>query len=251
MKTMVRILFLSLIIPLFVACDVDDDNRYVVNNYYVDIATVKNPDSLSTFFFRLDNDKLMLTAATNLYHYKPKDGQRIVAYYSILSDKRATSLYDYDVKLNNAYSVLTKGIFQITSSMQDSIGNDSISISEIWIGSDYLNVEFRYLGFNQIHYINLVSDASKVYTDGKVHLEFRHNANKDMPSYYRQGIVSFNLKSLQATTTNKTLNLVIHVNVPNQVEEKTYSLTYNFDSNLTLLKSPKISFPEEHGNLIN
>ena len=66
MKTMVRILFLSLIIPLFVACDVDDDNRYVVNNYYVDIATVKNPDSLSTVFFRLDNDKLMLTAATNL-----------------------------------------------------------------------------------------------------------------------------------------------------------------------------------------
>ncbi|MEI7503456.1 MAG: NigD-like protein [Paludibacter sp.] len=251
MKALFEILFLSLIIPLFVACDVDDDNCYVVNNYYEDIATVKNPDSLSTFFFRLDNNKLMWAAATNLYNYRPKDGQRIVAYYSVLSDKRATSLYDYDVRLNNVYTVLTKGIFKISPSTQDSIGNDSISISEIWIGSDYLNVEFRYLGSNQIHYINLVSDASKVYTDGKVHLEFRHNANGDTPNYYRQGIVSFDLKSLQASTSNKSLNLIIHVNVPNQVAEKTYSLTYNFDSNSTLIKSPKISFPEENRTRIN
>jgi len=250
MKAILKGIILSLIVPLFVACDFDHDDDYVVQNYYVDIATVKNPDSLSTFFFRLDNDKLMWTATTNYYNYRPKDGQRIVAYYSILSDKRATGLYDYDVRLNNAYTVLTKGIFKISPSTQDSIGNDSISISEIWMGSDYLNVEFRYIGYNQIHYINLVSDASKIYTDGKVHLEFRHNANGDTPNYYRQGIVSFDLKSLQAATSNKTLNLVIHVNVPNQVEEKTYSLTYSFDSNPLMIKSPKISFPEELGNQI-
>lgn len=250
MKSISKFLILLLVVPFFGACDLDDDDDYVVHNYYVDIATVQNPDSLSTFFFKLDNDKLMWTAATTLHNYRPRDGQRIVAYYSILSDKRATGLYDYDVRLNNVYPVLTKGIFQITPSKQDSIGNDSISISEIWMGSDYLNVEFHYLGYNQIHFINLVYDASKVYTDGKTHLEFRHNANDDSPNYYRRGIVSFNLKSLQATTTNKTINLVIHVNVPNQAEEKTYSLAYNFDTNSTLIKSPKISFPENSESVI-
>jgi len=250
MKTVLKTILLSLFIPLFAACDFNDNDDYISQNDYVDIATVKNPDSLSTFFFKLDNDKLMWTAASNFYNYRPKNGQRIVAFYSVLSDKRATGLYDYDVRLNNVYPVLTKEIFQITTSKQDSIGNDSIFISEIWIGSDYLNVEFRYYGYNQIHYINLVSDGSKMYTDGKTHLEFRHNANNDSPNYYRRGIVSFDLKTLQATTTNKIINLVIHVNVPNQVEEKTYSLTYNFDTNSTLIKSPKISFPGNSENTI-
>jgi hypothetical protein len=89
-----------------------------------------------------------------------------------------------------------------------------------------------------------------VYTDGKTHLEFRHNANDDSPNYYRRGIVSFDIKSLQATTSNKTINLVIHVNVPNQAEEKTYALTYNFDTNSTLIKSPKITLTENSESVI-
>ncbi len=249
MKAKFKMLLLLLLVPLFVACDKDDDGYYL-NNYYIDIATVENPSGLSTFFFRLDDNKLMWVAATNFYNYRPKDGQRIVANFSVLSDKRATGFYDYDVRLNNVHNVLTKWIFKITPSTQDSIGNDSISISEMWIGSDYLNVEFLYLGNNQTHYINLVSDASKVFTDGKTHLEFRHNANGDLPIFYRRGIVSFDLKSLQATTSNKTVNLTIHVNVPNQVEEKAYSLTYNFDTNSALIKSSKITLPENCESVI-
>jgi len=241
MKSKINILVVLLLVPLFVACNFDDEDDYVVQNYYADLATVKNPDGLSTFFFQLDNKKLMWTAVSSLYNYRPKDGQRIVAYYSVLSDKRATGLYDYDVRLNNVYPVLTKGVFQISSSQQDSIGNDSIAISDIWIGSDYLNVEFGYLGYNRTHYINLVYDASKLYTDGKTHLEFRHNANGDSPSYYRRGIVSFDLKSLQAASINTAIDLVIHVNVPNQVEEKTYSLTYNYGTNSALIQSPRNS----------
>jgi len=224
MKTFQKAFLLFLLIPFFVACM--DDNDSPNENYHVDIATVINPDSSSSFVFQLDNDKLMWAPATGSSSYIPKDGQRIVAYYTILTDNSLDSLYDYKVQLNDAYNVLTKGIFAIKPAQQDSIGNDSISIKNIWVGSDYLNVEFVYPGNDKIHYINLVSDASKVYTDGKTHLEFRHNANDDSPVSYREGIVSFNLKSLKPASGAAAIKLVIHVNIPNQTDEKTYEFKY-------------------------
>lgn len=244
MKTLTKIFFSSLLLPLLVACENDND-RYSLDDYRIDIATVENANLSSTFLFRLDNDELLWTAATNLPFYIPKDGQRIIANYTILSNMGVGSLYDHDVKLNDVYNVLTKGIFPITPATKDSIGNDSIQIDNIWIGSDYLNIEFAYPGYDKIHYINLVSDTSKVYTDGKIHLEFRHNANGDTPTYYKSGIVSFNLKSLQTGAASKSINLVIHVNVPNQAGEKLYALTYRFGEISAMYQTPKITFPME------
>lgn len=241
MKTLYKIFLISMFVPLFVACDYNYNNDLI--NYQVDIATVQNPNNLTNFFFRLDNNKLMFVDNTNFSDYVPKDGQRIVANYTLLSDKRATNLYDYDVKLNDVLTVLTKGIFNITKATQDSIGNDSITVDDIWIGSDYLNVQFSYPGYNKIHFINLVKDPSKVFTDGKIHLFFRHNSNADSPVYLKNGIVSFNIKSLQTGATSSTLNLVIHVNIPNQVADKTYDLTYNSALGSVLIV-PKHSFPK-------
>lgn len=211
---------------LFAGC-ADDD--YTQDNYWVDIATVENPDQKSKFFLHLDDSSSLWTEQTNFASYKPKDGQRVIAYYSVISDKRATGLYDYDVKLHDVYEVLTKGIFEITPAKQDSIGNDSIYVSDMWVGSKYLNVEFYYYGWNKTHFINLVSDTAKTYTDGKVHLEFRHNANNDEPYHRRWGIVSFDISSLQSNTAD-SVELVIHVNMPNQVEDKLFNLTYRYNN---------------------
>lgn len=240
MKTLIKFLFGFLLISIATSCD-DNKNNY--EKYWVDIATVQNPDSTSAFFFRLDNNDLMWTELSNFRDYRPKDGQRIIANYTILSDKRATGLYDYDVKLNDVYPVLTKGIFQITPATQDSIGNDSIYITDMWIGSDFLNVEFQYEGYDKIHYINLVSDTSKVYTDGKIHLEFRHNANGDVPYYFRNGIASFNLKSLQSDSVSGVLDLVISVNVPNKVADESYELTYKYGDSTPTYRSPQFKLP--------
>jgi len=230
MKTFQKTFLLLLLLPFFVACNNDNDS--LNDNYHIDIATVINPEQSSSFLFQLDNNKLMWTDTYSSSSYIPKDGQRIVANYTLLPDKPLDALYDYKVKLNDVYNVLTKGIFAIKPSQQDSIGNDSITIKNMWVGSDYLNVEFVYPGNDKIHFISLVSDASKVYTDGKTHLEFRHNANDDRPAIYRQGIVSFNLKSLKPVSDpagNSILvpiDLVIHVNIPNQTEEKTFEFKY-------------------------
>lgn len=238
MKTMKKIFLLSLLLPFFMACDLNDDG-YSLDKYWIDIATVENPDNSSFFYFRLDNNDLMWTAATNFRHFRPVDGQRIIVNYTILSNGPTGGSYNHDVKLNDAYKVLTKGIFPITPATRDSIGNDSIHVRDIWIGRDFLNVEFVYPGYDQIHFINLVSDASKVYTDGKIHLEFRHNANEDNPIYHRNGIVSFNLKSLQTGAGSDSVNLVIHVNEPNMAADKTFNLTYKFGAAAMLYQTDK------------
>lgn len=216
-------------LALLVLTSCFDDMDYMPEEYWVDIATVENPDSSNAFFFRLDNDILMWTAASNILNYRPADDQRIVANYSILTDKRQTGLYDYDVRLNDVYEVLTKGIFPITPETQDSIGNDSIHIRDIWVGSKYLNVEFVYPGFNKTHYINLVYDSLKTYTDNKLHLEFRHNANDDLAVNNLWGVASFDLSSIEDPALD-SIQLVIHVNLPHQSSEQLYQRTYHYGS---------------------
>jgi hypothetical protein len=236
MKSPLNYLLLIMLLPLFMACD-DNYDYYQHDHYRVDMGTVINPNFNSRFSFLLDNNRLIQVTETNVPSFIPKDGQRIIANYTILSETKADSTVTRNVKLNNAYTVLTKGIFNITPATQDSIGHDSIYIRDMWIGSDYLNVEFAYWGNNKTHYINLVSDASKVYTDGKTHLEFRHNGNGDTPTYYLRGIVSFRLKSLQPQATANSLDLVIHVKEPYHSVEKMYAITYNFGPTPVLYKT--------------
>lgn len=207
-----------------------DDNENS-DKYWVDIATVENPDQKNEFFFRLDNNTLMWTEASVLANYKPADGQRIIANYTILSNKKATGLYDYDVRINDIYEVLTKGIFSVTPATQDSIGNDSIYVEEksVWVGSNYLNVEFLYQGYNKTHFINLVVDSLKTYNDGKIHLEFRHNANNDEPVYNQRGVASFDLSTLKNNLAD-SVNLAIHINLPNIATDTVFERTYHYKS---------------------
>jgi len=238
MKSHFNYLLFFMLLLVLTACDNNYDGNYsngYSNGYYrIDIATVKNTGLTSDFSFLLDNNQLMQITKTSDPTFIPVDGQRIIANYTILTQTKVDSVYNRTVKLNSAVNVLTKGIFKITPATQDSIGHDSISIRDMWIGNDFLNIEFAYLGNNKTHFINLVSDALKTYTDGKTHLEFRHNGNGDTPTYYLRGIVSFNLKSLQTGVSGTVLNLAIHVNVPNQTTEKVYNIPYYFGSTATL-----------------
>ncbi len=233
-----NVLVLALALPfLFQSCSKNDDYP---NDYWQAIATVENPDNQASFTFVRDNGLRFWTAESRLPHnYRPKDGQRIIANYTVLSDKPKGSAYNHDVRINSLYEVLTKGIFPITPQTQDSIGNEPINILDIWLRRDYLNVDFTFYSYNKTHFINLVSDASKTYSDGKIHLEFRHNSNKDYPSYLRRGIVSFDLRSLQKSESD-SVRLVIHTKEYNMTKEKTYDFTYKYGK---LLKVEELSVP--------
>jgi len=237
MQLSLKIFVLIAAISFFSSCKKEVDEPELV--YKMAITTVENPDSIANFYLRLDNSQKMWVSSTIFPNYKPISGQRIIAYFNIISESKSDSLYDYSIKLNDVYPVLTKEILNIKTTQQDSIGNDSIQIDDMWVGSDFLNVQFTYLANDQLHLINLVKDTAKVYTDGKVHLEFRHNSNFDLPAFYKSGIVSFNIKSLQNNIpANDSLKLVIHVNVPNLAADKTYDLTYQFSKSVTLSKLP-------------
>lgn len=235
-KLILGILFL----PLLISCN--DDNNTSEQNW-IDIATVENPTQSSSFYFRLDNGDRMLAAASDLSYYRPKDGQRIIANYAILSGTSGSNTYKYNVRLNDVYEVLTKSIFKIKPQQQDSIGNDQIEIKSMWVGSDYLNVEFVYPGYNKTHFVSLVMDNAKTYSDNKVHLEFRHNANGDTPSVSQWGMASFNLQSLQSGAASDSVNLVIHTKEYGSTINKTYSLTYKFKASKPTSSVKKLGFP--------
>lgn len=228
MKTLNFFLVLGFLAITLQGC-LREDDPYSLDKYWISIATVENPETKTSFFLRLDDSTLLWTAASQFINYAPADGQRVIANYTILSDKRQTGMYDYDVRINDVYEVLTKPIFHITPDTQDSIGNDPIKVEDIWIGRHYLNIGFLYFGHIKTHFINLVSDAARTYTDGKVHLEFRHNANDDMPLYQRWGYVSFDISELK-TLQPDSVQLVIHVNEPNRSEIKQYEITYKYNN---------------------
>lgn len=192
----------------FASCS--DDDGYSLNKFWVSFGTVDNPENNPVFYIDVDNGNRLWVGATPNYNYRPKTGQRILANYTILNDKPQGSGYDHDVVLNRAYNVLTKDIVPITPATQDSIGNDGIAIRDIWISGDHLNIEFGYWGNNKSHMLNLISDATKEYDDEMLHLEFRHNAYNDTPTFARAGIVSFNLSSIQKQPREGALDLLIH-----------------------------------------
>ena len=232
-----------IVLFLIISCNNDDVNSNDKN--WQAIATVENPTLSTTFNIRLDNGDLMYTNTAGLLNYKPKDGQRIIANYSVIETTSPTNnTVKNVVRLNDAYEILTKGIFKIKPAQQDSIGNDQIEIRSIWVGSDYLNVEFVYLGYNKNHYVNLVSDDAKTYTDNKTHLEFRHNANGDYPSSSKWGMASFDLRSLKANhNSNDSVKLVIHTKEYGTTTDKTYALTYKFGVPTAAQSAKNISLP--------
>lgn len=229
---MKRLFMFLLALPLLVACS-DREPENSLDNYLMDIATIENPEEASSFFLTLDDSTRLWTIASNLRYYRPKDGQRVIASYSIINEKPDSLNYNYDIRLNDVYEILTKGIFNLTPETADSIGNDYIFIEDIWIGSHFLNVEFIYPGNATKHFINLVSDSTKTYNDNKVHLEFRHNANGDYPAYNRWGIVSFNLKSLEKPGQN-SVDIVVHTNEFNSNGNDKYEFKYIYNSETQL-----------------
>ncbi|OIP82264.1 MAG: hypothetical protein AUK44_08075 [Porphyromonadaceae bacterium CG2_30_38_12] len=241
---MKRIFLAAILLPFVWSCS---SNSVIQNTSTVKIATVENPSAQSTFFLNLDDSTRLWVLTNDLKYYRPEDGQRVIAEFDVLSTKAAGSSYQYDVKLNDVYEILTKGIFNVTAATKDSIGNDPIAISNMWVAADYLNVEFIYPGYNKTHYINLVNDTSKVYSDGKIHLDVRHNANNDYPSVNIRGIVSFNLKTLQ-TITATTVNLVIHTNEFNQTSsnEGVYNFTYKYAGGVVMNTPEKLVNKPSH-----
>ncbi|GAB6011606.1 NigD-like protein [Viscerimonas tarda] len=229
----IKIALLTLIsFGLLSSCS--DDESYSLGNQWESLATVHPIDGHAYYLTLDDGTKLGVAAAA--VNYTPRENQRVYVNYTLLSD--ATDSYDHYIKVNGISEILTKGVINLTTVNQDSIGNDPIKIHSLWIGDDYLNIYFEYnSGDQKVHYVNLVNNTipDPIY-DGKIRLEFRHNANEDPAWFARDGFVAFDLRPYRYMNEpamgkpRDSVDFIIGVQ-DFKDEYKYYGITYKFNNN--------------------
>lgn len=206
---MKKVIFLILVGFLFVfnSC-IDDDEGYSLSDVWIGFGIVE--DTIS-YKIVLDDGEVLIPVAfggyghfyENSYSGKPKEinkGDRVLVNFTILDDKVDNSgeIEAYYVKVNSVREILMKGILDITAENQDSIGNDPIEVEEHWVTNNLLNLQLKYWGREEIHFINLAKKPGVLTAAGQpFELELRHNSNDDEKSIPFTALVSFELDSLQ------------------------------------------------------
>lgn len=214
---------ISLLAILFYANScINDENS--LGQFRVDIATV-DLNSDGSFSLTLDDATRLWPAASDL-NYVPVQDQRVFVNYTILS--RAQNGYDHYIKINDIWDILTKKAINLTENNADSIGNDPVKVNSMWVGNDFLNVDFMFnYGGTRPHAINLVKNTLVTPpNDGKIHLEFRHNAYESINTRLYDGFVCFDLKPLRL---NNADSVQLSVKVKDWDGEKTYDLVYRYN----------------------
>ncbi|RNC64185.1 NigD-like protein [Proteiniphilum sp. X52] len=203
-----------------------DDNGRSLGDIYISIATVV-PEGENAYSFLLDNGKRLWPAAGNV-RYAPTRNRRVFLNYTILWESSGAN-YDYDIKVNDVWNILTKQAIELNAENRDSIGNDPVKVKEIWVGGDYLNVSFLFnYGGERPHLINLVRNTLSEETSPEaIDLEFRHNAYQSRQTKLYEGFVCFDLKPFRVNDAN-SVNLSIKVKGWNG-ETTTYDVVYRYN----------------------
>lgn len=198
MKKIVLSILVGILVVL-TSCN-DDDSGYSLGDYWLGFGIYKG-DSESAQRIIMDNkDELIPVAANNPnWHQRFEDGDRVLLNYTILDEDETSSVHPrYYVKVNAVEDILMKGVFDITSETEDSIGNDAIIVDKYWMTDSLLNFKLKYWGLHEVHYLNLVKDPGELSADDQpIELELRHNANSDDQSVLYTAYVSFSLNRLR------------------------------------------------------
>lgn len=215
------IAILSIIAMLFFNSCSDDDK--VSTGFYTMLATV-NPINDTEYYLVLDNGETLYPST--MAGYTPKENQRVYVDFTLLPNTNTD--YNYYARINLIRNITTKNVAEINNSADlTQMGNDPVSLKSLWFGDDYLNLRFIIKMDTKSHLINLVRNNMADYpSDGKVHLELRHNAYDD-PAYQEgSGMAAFNIRPyVKDLKVNETMDFVIHVNDWDD-SSKTYNITY-------------------------
>ncbi len=181
-----------------ISCSDDDSSQNTT--YYTARATVTS-ELDQTLTLNTDGGNL-LTIISDYGSYAPSKGQRSMVTYSKVSGQGNV----YNADLHSAYDLLTKDVVELTADNQASIGNDPIHLYKAWCAGGFLNVNFGFnTSGNTTHYVNLVENSLASYPDdGKIYLEFRHNAMGDSENYGQRGTVCFDLAKYQNNGQTQT-----------------------------------------------
>ena len=220
-----------------------NDDGYSLGDFVVRMATVHVENG--NMYLQTDNGQKLWPGATAIPWYKPVDGQRVWADYTILSDEISGTEYAHAIKVNYLYNVLTKTVDELTADNEESIGNDPAYIEEMWIGGNCLNVQFVIQRpVNEPHRVSLVEntldDTPIVDEDGYICLEYRFNEADDVyNNTLRRSFVSFHLGEYgplqSADKTIKGLKLKI-----NSIKNGEKVVTLDYATSINADKQTKI-----------
>lgn len=188
----IKIVFSVMMIVSMSSC-LDDDAAEVAY-YYSTIGMVEKAEG-DACYVATDTGKKLLVSNSQDMLSEVSEGDRVYAEFNLTGEKPQG--YDDEIWVYYVYKVLVKDPVHLTAANGNEIGDDNVSVSEIWTTDDYLNFRFQfYSGGDKTHYVNLVTvDEPKRSEDGYLYVEFRHNANYDSAQYPYNGIVSFNTDS--------------------------------------------------------
>lgn len=189
---------LIFVVLLFISCEKEDEDTYSLNKFWISLGMVSKDENEKHFEVITDKGDTLVPVANDALYFKPRNNQRILANYTILS-KVGQSGHRFYVKINDLNNVLYKDIIENYREKDDTSTFSPIHIDEIWIsGGNKLNVEFRFLGGGKVHTIDLVMPAGDMAEmEQPINLELRHNAHNDTLRYTLRALVSFNLDNLK------------------------------------------------------
>jgi hypothetical protein len=152
------------------------------------------------------------------------DQDRVLAYFSV-AEVALPAEIDMVVDIYSIDKIPLKQIIELTAAIEDSNGNDPLTVSSIWVVRDYLNFSFMFIGGNETHYLNLVEFPDEPIND-TINLEIRHNNKNDNGSTYYNGFVNFDLSSLQQEGADSVVLRIKAKEYDNRQYEKYF--TYKF-----------------------
>jgi hypothetical protein len=192
-------------LTVFTSCN--DNDGYSLGDVWIGLGIVSDTESPKII---MDDGIEVVPVAYDYYswHYhhhsgetkKIEAGDRVLVNFTVLDDETNDEgkVVKYYVKINSLREVLMKGILDITPENEDSIGNDPIIVQDHWVTNNLLNLELKYWGRNEIHFINMVKQPGVLTAENQpFELELRHNDNDDEEAIPYVALVSFKLDSLQ------------------------------------------------------
>jgi hypothetical protein len=205
---MQKLLFLLMIIMmsgLLTSCDSDDDNCSP-GDVWVGLGLIQKDAGSGSFTIAMDDGEILYPAAADTIWHNLKNHDRVLTNFAILGNKENPNHDEqYYVQIYSLRKILYKGILDINPAIEDSIGNDAISVKDHWLKSGMLNFELQYFGGSKVHYINLVKKPGVINAEnGPVILELRHKTNADTEQFPLSAIVTFDMNSLKVAGKTST-----------------------------------------------
>lgn len=199
------IAFIVLLLTSLLMASCDDDDEETLYQSYGIIYKTDNSYTITT-----DKGSELTPSTTHFFPGSLADKDRVIAYFYLVEDYGTgdNALHQYKVDMLDIRKILTKDILGYSEDIADSLGYDPVGLSGVWAANDYITVEFIYSGGQSglRHMVNLSVHPEKT-TDGRILLEFHHNAFDDPYQYQNWSIASFPASQLPVEEGEDTIPL--------------------------------------------